>query len=66
MSNSITYIGLGSGSGSGSTVTPGSIANDDNTRRMRFRDGNLVIEDAITPLGFDGVENTDWEIVTTL
>ena len=35
----------------------------DGTTKQRFgtRDGKWVVDEALTELGFDGVENVDWE-----
>ena len=35
------------------------------TFRIQFRDGGLCIDQTITPTGFEGGINTDWECLTT-
>jgi hypothetical protein len=32
-----------------------------NNFRIQVRDGALMFDEAMTPLGFDGAENTDWK-----
>lgn len=34
-----------------------------NDFRVQVRDGALNFDEAITPLGFDGAENTDWKLL---
>jgi hypothetical protein len=40
--------------------------NNINKFRITLRAGNLVIDKAITVTGFNGIENTDWELLNTI
>lgn len=44
------------------------ITDENNINKFRFtlRDGNLVIDKALTVTGFYGIENTDWELLNTI
>lgn len=37
-----------------------------NDFRVQVRDGALNFDEAMTPLGFEGVENTDWVLLYTM
>lgn len=43
---------------------PDQILFSGNDFRITIRGGALCIDQTITPLGFDGIEDTDWEELT--
>lgn len=43
---------------------PAGIVSPDGTRRLKFRNGTFAVEATLTPTGFAGVENVDWELIS--